>query len=174
MRSWTFMQTATAATALALAASAGLEVPGVRAASQTPVTYAAGVATRRSSGPGCNLVSVSEIKAVLGVAVAKPSVAGNGPVTMCTYSGAKVLLVRLETGMSPADFSRARKGFEANGEPTKSFTGLQVPAYSSVLGSGPYAMRTLAVLKGGTELLVTGPFPLSKLAELVTKVLPAM
>lgn len=174
MRRLTPTLTATAAMVLVLAASAGLDVPGARAASRAPARSAAGAATRGNRGPSCNLVSPGEIKAVLGVTVTKPSVTADGPVTVCTYTGAKVLLVRFETGMSSADFAEARKGFDANGESTKSFTGLHLPAYSSVLGSGRFATSTLAVLKGSTELLVTGPFPLTKLVGLVEKTLPAM
>lgn len=174
MRSPVAMLAATAATALVLTPSAGLAAPGAGATSRAPVKATSRLANRRGGSPGCDLVTPEEIKAVLGVTVGKPTVGGSASVTMCTYSGDKVLLVRIETGMTSASFSGARQNFDAEGEPTTTYTGLGLPAYTSVLAFNKSSLNTLAVLKGGTELLVTGVFPVAKLAALVKKVLPAM
>jgi hypothetical protein len=127
--------------------------------------------------PGCATVSPSLIKSALGFAVPAPQATPNGSVLVCTYGKlgqGKQVIVRFETGESAAAFAAARKQFDAHGEPTKTFAGLGVPAYSSVLGSGVYLTSTVVALKGSTELLVTAPVPVATVAVLVKKTLAAL
>ncbi len=151
MRSRTTMLTVAAATALALAAS--------------------GAARPRDTGLSCDLVSPAEIKAVLGATVAKPDVHVFGKLTMCSYSGDKSVLIRFETGMSRGSFATENESAR-NGAHMKPFSGLGLPAYSQVIGSGPSAFGTIAALKGSTELLVTGQFPVARIEVLVKRILP--
>jgi hypothetical protein len=127
--------------------------------------------------PSCSTVSPQLIKSALGLAVPAPQATPNGSVLVCTYgkiAQAKQMIVRFETGESAAAFATGRKQFDAHGEPTTTFAGLGVPAYSSVFGSGVYVNSTLAALKSSTELLVTAPAPLASVAVLVKKTLAAL
>ena len=127
--------------------------------------------------PGCSTVSPQLIKSALGVAVPAPQATPNGSVLVCTYGKvgqSKQVIVRFQTGESAAAFATGRKQFDAHGEPTTTYAGLGVPAYSSVLGSGVYLNTTLVALKGSTELLVTAPAPLASVAVLVKKTLAAL
>lgn len=153
MRPPTTMLTVVAATALALAAT--------------------GAARPRDTGPGCSLVSPAEIKAVLGVTVAKPEVRVVGPLTFCSYVGDTSVLVRFETGMSRKSFA-AENESARNGAHMKRFSGLGLPAYSQVIGSGSTAFGTIAALKGSTELLITGQFTVAQIELLVKRILPAI
>jgi hypothetical protein len=130
-----------------------------------------------STAPGCAAVPATEIKAVLGVSVPAPVATHNGPVLVCTYGTPgkeSLVIVRFQTGETTATFTAARKQFDAHGEATKTYGGLGLPAYTSVLGSGGYATSTAVVLKGTTELLVTAPAALTKVVVLVKKLLPAI
>ena len=101
----------------------------------------------------------------------------NGSVLVCTYGKigqSKQVIVRFQTGQSKPAFAVSRKQFDTHGEQTKTFTGLGVPAYSSVLGSGSYLNSTVVALKGNTELLVTAPAPLARVAALVKKTLATL
>jgi hypothetical protein len=127
--------------------------------------------------PNCATVSPQLIKSALGLAVPAPQATPNGSVLVCTYGQVgqgKQVIVRFQTGESMPAFAAARKQFDAHGEPTKTFAGLGLPAYSSVLGSGVYVNSTVVALKGSTELLVTAPAPLAKVAVLVKKALAAL
>jgi hypothetical protein len=127
--------------------------------------------------PNCATVSPQLIKSSLGLAVPAPQATPNGSVLVCTYGKAgqgKQVIVRFQTGESTPAFAANRKQFDAHGQPTKTFAGLGVPAYSSVLGAGVYLNSTVVALKGSTELLVTAPAPLAKVAALVKKTLAAL
>jgi hypothetical protein len=129
------------------------------------------------TAPSCAAVPASEIKAVLSVSVPAPVATHNGPVLVCTYGTpgkGSLVIVRFETGETAATFTAARKQFDAHGEATTTYTGLGLPAYTSVLGSGGYATSTAVVLKGTTELLVTAPAALTKVVVLVKKLLPTI
>lgn len=175
MRPLTAMLTAIAAGALTFTSSGELGVRALRAAVPAPSQTAA---RSGHAGPSCNIVSLKEISAVLGVRVSKPSVTVNGPVTVCEFGvgGRDSLMVRFATGESRHKFQQARKGFDKNGEPTKTVTGLKLPAYSGVLNfAWGKAENTLVVLKGSTELLMTSTqFELPKLVALAKKILPRM
>lgn len=126
---------------------------------------------RASSPPSCKLVSPKEIKAVLGYEVPKPIVTRRRTVTVCQYEGpAKTATVRFETDESRKTLKRDRAGFESEGEKTKTFTGLGLPAFSSVIPG--FQIYTLVVLKGHTTVLVTADAPLAKVAKLVKMILP--
>lgn len=171
MRVLTMMLTAAA---VAVAASAGPGVPDASAAFVAPARSAARATSEHETRPSCTVVTAAEIKTILGLSVGKPTVTGGGSTTLCSFTDPKYrdLLVRVETGMSRSNFQAARKEFDSTGQPTKDFPGLGVPAYSSVLGSKYVKVNTLALLKGSTEVLLTGAFPLGKLAALAKKVLP--
>jgi len=49
--------------------------------------------------------------------------------------------------------------------------GIGSHAYSSALGKGAFAVNTLVVLKGTTEVLITGPAPLPRVEALMKNVL---
>jgi hypothetical protein len=123
---------------------------------------------------GCSAVSPSEVKSTLGIAVGKPRTQTVGPATTCSYPKGTLpsaVIVRFQTGMTAKTFAADRKQFEAHGEKTKTVTGIGSSAYSSTLGSGSFAVNTLVVLKGSTEVLVTGPASLAKVTALMKKVL---
>ncbi|MES1249005.1 MAG: hypothetical protein ABUS54_15170 [Actinomycetota bacterium] len=117
--------------------------------------------------PTCATVPPALIKSTLGLSVPKPK-ATQGAALVCTYG---TVIVRFQTGESKAAFTAARKQFDAHGEPTKTYGGLGVQAYSSVIGSGTYANSTVVALKGSTEVLVTAQTTVAKVAALVKKVL---
>ena len=152
--------------------------PPIRTAIVVAVLVAVPVAAAApTKTPSCATVSPTLIKSALGLAVPAPQATPNGSVLVCTYGKlgqAKQVIVRFETGESAAAFAAARKQFDAHGEPTKTFAGLGVPAYSSVIGSGAYLNSTVVALKGGTELLVTAPAPVATVAVLVKKTLAAL
>jgi hypothetical protein len=130
-----------------------------------------------STAPSCAAVPASEIKAVLGVSVPAPVATQSGPVLVCTYGmpgKGSLVIVRFQTGEAAATFTAARKQPDAHGEATKTYAGLGLPAYTSVVGSGGYATSTAVVLKGTTELLVTAPAAVTKVVVLVKKLLPAI
>jgi hypothetical protein len=117
-------------------------------------------------------VSAKTIKAAVGVTVRSPVVTKNGPVTVCDFLSATPLLVRFETRENATLFAVGRKGFSQHGEPTKTVGGLGNAAYSSSLAGGK--ANTIVILKGSTELLITGPEPLPKLETLAKLILPAL
>ena len=152
--------------------------PGIRIAIVVAALVAVhGAAAVPAKTPSCATVSPQLIKSALGLAVPAPQATPNGSGLVCTYGKlgqGKQVIVRFQTGESAAAFAAARKQFDAHGEPTKTFAGLGVPAYSSVLGSGVYLNSTIVALKGSTELLVTAPAPLAGVAALVKKTLAAL
>jgi hypothetical protein len=128
-----------------------------------------------SPTPSCSVLTAARIKSVLGFKVNKPSVQAAGPIAVCTYIGAAhEVIMRLQTGMSHANWVAGRSQFDANGEPTKDYTGLGYPAFSSSVSGGAYSAGTNAidVLKGSSNVLITGPAPLPKIVALVKFVLP--
>jgi len=123
-------------------------------ASQTASATATG---RTSAQPTCALVPASLVNTTLGSDVGAPAQTLNGSVTVCEYNGAKAghVIVRFQTGEDAASFATGRKGFDSNGEPTKTVTGFADEAYSSTLGTGDRAVVTLVARAGPVEILVT-------------------
>jgi hypothetical protein len=127
-----------------------------------------------AAAPTCKLAPASLVNATLGTAVKAPTTVAAGPVVTCNYGKGglpNLVIVRFQTGMNAASFAAARKQFDAHGEKTVAVKGFGPNAYSSTLGKGAYAVNTLVVLKGSTELLVTGPASLPKVEALAKKVL---
>jgi hypothetical protein len=140
------------------------------------LTVASPAWSASAKAPSCATVSPQLIRSALGLSVPAPQATPNGSVLVCTYGklGQGQVIVRFQTGDSKPAFAAARKQFDTHGEPTKPFAGLGVPAYSSVIGSGAYLNSTVVALKGSTELLVTAPAPLARVAALVKKTLAAL
>lgn len=132
----------------------------------------AGTATAAAaSAPTCSLASPARVKTALGITFASASIERNGPVTLCIFAGKAPLLVRFETGETMPLFAAGRKGFGQHGEKTKTVSGLGTAAYSSSIGA---TSNTIVVLKGRTELLITGSEPLAKLEALAKLILPSL
>lgn len=154
--------------AAALAACSGGSTPAPKAppttnggSSPTSTSSSGGATsttTALAAAPSCSLVPASQVNSALGVNVGDPTSAVNGSVTTCTYNGTPgQVIVRFETGETPATFQAGKAGFAHNGEPTTDVSGLGDAAYSSSVGSGQFQTNTIVVLKGSLELLVTAP-----------------
>jgi hypothetical protein len=137
-------------------------------ASLTSASNAARLGGRVTS---CTQIPSSKVHEMLGTPAGPAQVQKNGPVSVCTYEGT---IVRVETAVTSKQFQFGRTQFGAHGEPTKSVPGLGDSAYSSVIGAGVNATRTVVVLKGNTELLVTGQTPLQRIETFERSVVPSL
>jgi hypothetical protein len=140
-------------------------------AAAASVTSTSGAVRLAGGIASCSQIPSSKVQAMLGAPVGPPQVQKNGPVSVCTYGGT---LVRVETAVTSKQFQFGRKQFGIHGEPTKAVPGLGDAAYSSVIGAGGHATDTVVVLKGSTELLVTGETPLQRIETFARSVLPSM
>src|SRR6266702_2700526 len=111
-------------------------------ASATPASASQTQDNRGSAQPNCALVPASLVNAALSADVGNPVQTVNSVVTVCEFSGQKAghVTVRFQTSEDAASFAAGRKGFDANGEPTKDVAGFADQAYSSTLGSGDLAL----------------------------------
>jgi hypothetical protein len=118
--------------------------------------------------------SAASVNSALGTTVSAPKSTVRGTVTVCTYSqgaNSQQVLIRLQTGMTPALRTASRAGFDQHGEPTVTVTGLGDAAFSSTIGTGQYADNTIVVEKGTKELLVTALAPLASVQSLAASLL---
>jgi hypothetical protein len=146
----------------------------VALAMAAPALVPSGPASAAGKPPSCGLAPVGLVGSVYGTKFRPLASETKGQVTVCTYlSTVPVIsvLVRFETGVSTADFEAARRQFDRRSEHTVSRPGFGPDAYSVVLGSGKTVTSTIVILKGSTELLVTGTGPLAKAEALAHKVL---
>lgn len=117
----------------------------------------------------CTFVTAAAVSSALGVTVSAPTVVNNAPVTVCYFpkgSFSKFATVRLQTNMTSSSFATGRAGFGQHGEPTSAVNGLGEQAYSSVIGSGKYAISSIVVLNQGEELLISAPATLAAVESL--------
>ena len=166
--------------ALPLAASACSSSSG----SSTATTSGAGssstaststTAASTASSHSCSSVTAAMVNAALGTSVGDPTTTLNGPVTVCTYkSSTGQVIVRFQSGTTPASFESAKSQFTAHGEPVTTVTGLGDEAYSSTIGTGSEAINSIVVLKGSEELLITGPASLSQVQAFATQLLATL
>ncbi|MGA2037458.1 MAG: hypothetical protein ABSH04_07750 [Acidimicrobiales bacterium] len=100
----------------------------------------------------------------------------NGPLTVCTYDGSSPgpVFIRFETGENASTFAAGKQQFEQTGGRITDLPGLGDAAYSSTQGSGESQSNTIAVLKGGIELLVTAPVSLDDVDALARQILPSI
>jgi hypothetical protein len=107
--------------------------------------------------PTCAVAPAAVVNAALGTDLGDPDETDNGIVTVCAYQGASAghVTVRFQTQEDAGAFAQGRAGFDSNGEPTKDFPGLGDQAYSSSLGAGSSAIKTLVARKGAVEILVS-------------------
>jgi hypothetical protein len=135
------------------------------------------VASAASKPPGCTVVPPRLVGTIYGASFGPPKAETNGPVQVCVFSAmaqAITVLVRFEAGESDATFDATRRQFDAHGEHTVTSPGFGRKAYTVVLGSSRAETGTVVVLKGSTELLVSGPGSLAKCEALADKVLPKL
>ena len=153
--------------------------------SGSTATTSGGTATTKASGGSsaaavsCALAPAAQVGAALGITVGAPTPEDNGSVTVCTYQqtgGSGQVIVRFQTGMTPASFSANEAQFTANGETTTPVSGLGDQAYSSTIGGGGSApeVNTIVVLKGSNEILITGPASQAQVQSLATALLPKL
>jgi len=123
----------------------------------------------------CGTVTPGLIKSTLHVVVPAPTEERNGLLVQCTYGqlGANPVVVSVQTGMSAATFKFERRTTFGRAR-TKTFSGLGVPAFSSVEGTGSSRNTGLVALKGHTMLNVLWGGPLAKIAALEKKILPSV
>jgi hypothetical protein len=126
--------------------------------------------------PSCSLAPVSEVNEALGLNMQNPSSQVNGPLTVCTYDGSSPgpVFIRFETGENASTFAAGKQQFEQTGGRITDLPGLGDAAYSSTQGSGESQSNTIAVLKGGIELLVTAPVSLDDVDALARQILPSI
>lgn len=130
----------------------------------------------KSAKSDCAKVTPKLIKSTLGVVVPAPTQGRDASVLLCTYGqlgSRSEVLVTFKARVSPATFRFERRSVFQD-EPTKTFPGLGVPAFSSVQGTGGTKSTTLVALKGGTMVEVSWGGPLAKIAALVRKILPTL
>ena len=143
-----------------------------------PVTVGpVAVASAATKPPGCALVPPSLVSTVYGASFGPPKAQTSGPVQVCLFLATTPVisvLVRFETDESAAAFNAARKQFDARGEHTVTSPRFGQKAYTVLLGSGRVSTGTVVVLKGSTELLVSGTGSLAKCEALADKVLPKL
>jgi hypothetical protein len=143
-----------------------------------PITAgAAPVASAATKPPGCAVVPSSLVGTVYGASFGPPKAQTSGPVQVCFFSAVApviTVLVRFQAGESDAAFNAARKQFDARGEHTVASRRFGPQAFTVVLGSGRAETGTVVVLKGSTELLVSGTGSLAKCEALANKVLPKL
>jgi hypothetical protein len=139
--------------------------PGVSAASPSHI-----------SNVSCDVVTVAEVNAALGTAVAGRHVDISAPpATVCTYSGGtppKVVIVRFVPGEDATGFALDRSDAEGGGPTTTAVSGYGDEAYTSVLpvpGASP--VTTLVARKGDVEVLISAPTALGPIGVLMQKVL---
>jgi hypothetical protein len=154
-----------------------LAVPIVLATAVAVPVGSVAIASAATKPPGCAVVPPSLVSTVYGAPFGPPKAQTNGPVQVCLFlATAPVIsvLVRFQVSESDAVFNAARKQFDARGEHTISSSGFGQKAYTVVLGSGKVLTGTIVVLKGSTELLVSGTGSLAKCEALAKKVLPKL
>jgi hypothetical protein len=148
---------------------------GVAVLSAAAVLFSASAAGAKSSS--CHKVTPTLIKSTLGVAVPAPSEVRNGLVFECMFgqpgtTARALVTVDFQTDVSPAKLKAMRGVFGAHS--TATFSGLGLPAFSSVQGTGSARNNGLVVLKGSTAVEVFWGGPLAKITALVRKILPSM
>ena len=118
----------------------------------------ASAAVRPVSAGDCP--SLALVRTTLGLQVGAPAATAGAPdVVVCSYpKGANpaAVVVRIQEDQTVAGFVAARTGFAKSGQRTVDVPGMFDGAYRSQLGSTTYGVtRTLVVLRGSTEVLVT-------------------
>jgi hypothetical protein len=152
-------------TAVGVAGSTAVATPSAFATSSTRPSIS------------CGLISTAQINRVLKTSVGAPKVIRNGAVTVCTYPQGHLtdkLLIRYETGMNPTTFDATKTGFTSHGEPVTVTSGFGSTAFTSTIGSGTYAVNSLAALKGTTGLLVSASTSLARVEMLSTRILHSL
>ena len=116
-------------------------------------------------------------QSTLGVVVPAPTEVRNGRVFECMFgqpgtTTRALVTVDFQTDVSPTKLKAMRSVF--GGHSTTTFSGLGLPAFSSVQGTGSARNNGLVVLKGRTAVEVFWGGPLAKIAALVKKILPTV
>ena len=147
---------------------------GAAALVATAVLFGASPAGAASS---CRKVTPTLIKSTLGVVVPAPTEVRNGRVLECMFgqpgtTTRALVTVDFQTDVSPAKLKGMRSVFGAHS--TKTFSGLGLPSFSSVQGTGSARNNGLVVLKGSTAVEVFWGGPLARIAALVKKILPTV
>lgn len=115
--------------------------------------------------------SLALVKATLGVDVGAPAANGDAAgVVVCSYprgANPSAVIVRIQEDQTAAGFAAAKAGFAKSGQKTVDVPDMFDGAYRSQLGSTTYGVtRTLVVLRGSTEVLVTAPTSFDGLTKL--------
>lgn len=154
-----------------------LVVVGKRALGAAVISVAAALFSAAPAGAAssCGKVTSTLISSTLGLAVPAPTEVHNGRVLECVFgqpgpNARSLVTVELQTDVSPAKFKSIRAVFGKRA--TTTFSGLGLPAFSSVQGAGSARVTGLAVLKGSTVVDVFWGGPITKIAALVRKILP--
>lgn len=134
------------ATSAATTAGSGATSPSAHSAAAAP-----------SAG---DCPSLALVRTTLGLAVGAPTAnAGALDVVVCSYpkdGNPSAVIVRVQEGQTAAGFTAAKAGFAKSGQKAVDVPDMFDGAYRSELGTtaaGP--TRTLVVLRGSTEVLVT-------------------
>lgn len=128
-----------------------------------------------SAAPSCGKVTPGLIKSTLGVAVPAPTEVRSGRLLQCTFgqlssNPRSLVVLSFQTGMSLGRFELERRSVFSRSS-TKTFSGLGVPAFSSVEGAGSTRSTGLIALKGHTMVYVTWGGPVAKIAALMRKIM---
>ena len=115
--------------------------------------------------------SVALVRTTLGLAVGKPAANSSAAdVVVCSYpkdGNPSAVIVRMQDGQTKAGFAAAKAGFAKSGQKTVDVPDMFDGAYRSELGSATYGFtRTLVVLRGSTEVLVTAQATFDGLTKL--------
>ncbi len=147
---------------------------GAKSSDTSSSTTASGK-TDSTKPPACP--SKSEVDATLKAGLETPSDQLNGSIRTCTYhvtSGGDDVVIRFETGVSPADFTATEQSPGPSGEVSTPVAGIGDSAYTMKKEEPGSSVTVLAVLSGTTEVSVEAPVDLALVTELANKLLQSI
>jgi hypothetical protein len=94
-----------------------------------------------------------------------------GPVTVCSYTGATEVIVRYQVGETASQFAADKSSMTNLHQSVSIVNGLGDGAFLARYGSGKSASDTLVARKGAIAIFITAPVALAAERTLMTKLL---
>ena len=125
----------------------------------------------------CDLVSTTQLDAILGTVVQAPRSLSTKNQTVCVYGvGTKsnAVTIRYSMKVSNAQFDKASATLSSNGRLIHHVCGIGDSAYYGTVGEQGSTMTALSVRKGTNEMLIIAPISVNKAQRIAKATVTAL
>lgn len=137
----------------------------------SPGSSGSTLAAGDSTAPYCAQAPASMVSSALRLSLGKQVTTAEGPVSVCSYLGRYMVMVRYQTGENAREFTEGRASLSHLHQAVTDVHGLGDQAYFASAGSGQRQTNTLAAREGTIAVFLTAPKPLARERSLMTRLL---